>query len=325
MFNWRNWKLSRLLVTLRDQQDLILNEVARLKQLEKKIDLFTEQLKLNNIEILKLNNGLHENLVGSPSEIQNQIQIHHLKNRSHVRQSVKEIHSELLEKNNSNYMPASPKNFTAYLDDLRQLNPRVFPLWRELFENGKRSYLELRDASCSMDDNIYVQAFHAFISLYSCGHILDIGSGIYGLPAYLKGYPKELISGIEPLDLVEPADFEVVQGFAEFMPWNNNSFATVLSGTSLDHVLCLDTALKEIHRVMCPNGRFLVWLGAVHGAKPFDPHAEPLKAIDDFHLFHFDAPWFEETIHPLFSIQEKIVFPTVSFDHVFYCLNPRHK
>lgn len=302
MFKLKNFKPFKLLTTLRDQQAIILHEVMRLKELEEKVDIMNKQLKLNNREML-----------------------HVLQDRATALKVLQDYHRDNNENITDNYMPACAKSFDEYLNALRQLNPKAFPVWWELFENAKRSYMNSRHESCSMHDNSYAQAFHSFFSLHGRGRVLDIGSGIYGLPVYLSGYPRNLISAVEPLELMEPANFEVVQGFAEFMPWPNGSFNTILSATSLDHVLCLETALQEIHRVISPKGRFLIWIGAVPGAKPFDPQAETVTAIDDFHLFHFDSPWFEEAIDPLFSIKEKLVFPTPSFDHVFYCLNPRDK
>lgn len=221
------------------------------------------------------------------------------------------------------YEPANPESYDNYLNKLRAINPELFTVWYKLFENGKKSYLEQRSASCSMHHNMYCQIFKTFINLHRQGRILDIGCGIYGLPYYLEDCPLELVSAIEPLEMVRSPRFEVVQGFAEFLPWKDQSFGTIVCGTSLDHVLCLETSLKEIRRVLRSDGKFVIWISALEGAKPFDKTKKPYQAIDDYHLFHFDYHWFEELITPYFIQVEKLIYPCASFDHVFYSLSPK--
>jgi SAM-dependent methyltransferase len=219
---------------------------------------------------------------------------------------------------NPRYAPAQPKPFEQYLKDLEALDPRNFPVWSRLFENGLRSYREEREASCSLWGNAFAEAFRSFVMLTGRGRLLDIGSGPYGLPMYLQGYPANMVSGIEPLDPVEPPDFELVKGFCEFLPWPDGAFDTVVSGTSLDHVLSLEKALSEIDRVLAPGGKFVLWIASVPGAKEYKPKEGNLDAIDEFHMFHFNEDWLEPMLKRLFSLQDRLSFKTPSFDHIFY-------
>lgn len=223
----------------------------------------------------------------------------------------------------SRYQPATPKTYETYLTELEALDPETFPVWQQCFEVGRLAYLADPDSSCSTEHNLYATVFQSFVANHATGHLLDQGCGIHGLPYYLEGYPSALISAIEPLELVAPVDFEVVRGFAEFLPWPDDSFATIVNGTSLDHVLCLETALQETYRVLQPEGKFLVWIASMHGAKPFDKTKRPIQAIDQFHLFHFHEQWFEALMAKQFKIVDKLTFPTASFDHIFYAFKKR--
>jgi SAM-dependent methyltransferase len=221
----------------------------------------------------------------------------------------------------SSYAPAPQRSLEAALQQMRELAPSVFPLWYALFQNGAKSYVEQREASCSHWGQHYARLFGAFVSIHAFGRLLDVGCGQHGLPSYLAGYPLELISGLEPLPLSKPAPFECVTGFNEFLPWPDGSFHTVVSGTSLDHVISLERSLAEVRRVLAPRGRFLVWLASVPGAKPFDP-ANPV-AIDAYHLFHFDRAWIEPLLESSFMVTDCMIVPQPGFDHIFYRLEPR--
>ena len=218
----------------------------------------------------------------------------------------------------SNYKPARPKPYSEYLEKLRSIDPVVFKEWEQCFNHGMISYMEEREHSCSTWSNEYARAFKYFISVHASGRLLDQGCGIYGVPYYLEDYPVDLISAIEPLEPVVESGFEIVRGFSEFLPWPDASFKTIVNGTSLDHVLCLDTAISETHRVLQNDGSFLVWIASIKGASIYNPSVKPIKPVDKFHLFHFHESWFEDAMKEKFYIYDKLVFPTPSFDHIFY-------
>jgi SAM-dependent methyltransferase len=222
-----------------------------------------------------------------------------------------------------NFKPARPHSFDESLRRLEALNPTLFPVWRELFENGAKSYVEERLGSCSHREHEYARLFGAYLEIYGHGRILDIGCGPYRLPSYLAARKAGMICGVEPLPMIEPAAFEIVRGFNEFLPWDEAQFDTVVSGTSLDHVMSLDVSLQEVRRVLKTKGKYIVWLASIPGAAPFNELSSDFKAIDSFHLFHFDRKWAEPLFEKYFCIDDITIVPQVGFDHVFYCMSPR--
>jgi SAM-dependent methyltransferase len=228
---------------------------------------------------------------------------------------------EQINLNESKYQKATPKAFESYERELEELDPKIYPIYKTLFENGKRAYESTVVGNFSNWDDIYSNLFSKFVFKYIYGRVLDIGCGTNYKPIYLSGYPDSLISAIEPLPLNYNPDFEIIRGFTEFLPWPENSFSTITAATSLDHVISLEVSFNQIKRVLLPNGLFLLWISNIPNAKPFTPEAENFKAEDEFHLFHFDWKWLEPllTTHG-FQIVDKVTIPRPGFDHIFYCL-----
>jgi SAM-dependent methyltransferase len=162
--------------------------------------------------------------------------------------------------------------------------------------------------------------FRSFVELNAHGRLLDVGCGIFGLPYYLASYPENLISGIDPLQPTAAAGFELVRGISEYLPWPDNSFSTVLSATSLDHCLSLERSLAEIRRVLRPGGRFLLWIDSVPGAPQYRPDSEGFVPADRFHLFHFDAAWFEPTLSGAFDLADRAELRRKEYSRVIYSL-----
>jgi len=203
---------------------------------------------------------------------------------------------------------------------LKQRVPKAFQLWHELLEVNARAYDGCPTHSCSVSGHRVAEILRRFLRPYLNGPVLDIGCGPQPIPAYLDGYPCELIAGIDPLAEGKAHPFTFVQGVAEFLPWNDATFTTVVAATSLDHVLLLDQSLAEVRRVLQPDGRFITWVGFVPGAAEYDPYSEDVCKIDDYHLFHFDRPWFEEAINREFEVDECF---HVDAQSVFWVLRPR--
>jgi SAM-dependent methyltransferase len=220
------------------------------------------------------------------------------------------------------YEPARANDIDFYFREMSRSWPNHFGVWKRLFENGKTSYYTRREASCSHRDHWYARLFGAYIDLHACGRLLDIGCGPHGLPSYLRHYDTSLVSGIEPLQATEPINFEYVRGFNEFLPWPDQAFHTVVSGTSLDHVISLERSLAEVRRVLTSDGRYLVWLASVPGAPAYDENGTSPQAVDEFHMFHFDRVWIEPLFEKYFKVQDVTVISQPGFDHVFYCLQP---
>lgn len=216
----------------------------------------------------------------------------------------------------------------ACLGALAKMAPAAFPVWHELLEVNARAYDGFPVDSCSVAGHRMAALFGAFLSPYLTGTVLDIGCGPQPVPAYLASCPRERIAAIDPLLPPVPHPFAFAQGVTEFLPWDDRSFETVVCGTSLDHVLLLDRSLAEIRRVMKPDGRFVVWVAFVPGAKRYAPlgdgreGGERIEKVDPYHLFHFDRPWFEDELGELFACEERFHFaePEISS---FYCFRTR--
>jgi SAM-dependent methyltransferase len=203
---------------------------------------------------------------------------------------------------------------------LEQINPRLFPIWSELFENGRKAYEQSIEGNISHHGNPYARAFSYYVDIFASGAILDIGTGPFGIPSYLQGFPSASVFGVEPLSQVGGGTAQILQSLNEFLPWRDGQFDTVVSGTSLDHVFSLEASLAEVKRVLKPDGLYLIWLGSITGAPAFDETQQIFKPIDDFHLFHFDRNWIEPILTKKFQIADVTIVPQVGFDHVFYCL-----
>lgn len=192
----------------------------------------------------------------------------------------------------------------AFLE-LERFAPQAYAKWMQLFQVNDEEYANEPADSCSVEGNVYALRFKQFIAPYLNGNVLDIGCGPVALPIYLKDYPLEFVYGIDPLPAHEAHPFHFEQIITEFLPWEDNSFQTILACTSLDHVLLLDKAMREIIRVM-ENGAILLFCDSfLQGAPLFDPYAKDIMPVDRFHLFHFDQPWLENMLDSLgFSIIE---------------------
>ena len=180
--------------------------------------------------------------------------------------------------------------FAQQHDKLRAAAPEAYRLWSQAYEENVKAYVGFPADSCSSTGNAVGELFRCFLVPHRRGYVLDVGCGPQPVASFLHDYPADKISGIDPIEAPHP--FEFRQSFCEFLPWQDESFDTVISGTSMDHVLLLDESLSEIHRVLAPSGRFVMWLGLVPGSPRYDPSKPQL--VDRFHLFHFDRPWFEQ-------------------------------
>jgi SAM-dependent methyltransferase len=97
------------------------------------------------------------------------------------------------------------------------------------------------------------------------GTLVEIGSGTGPNLRYLPGGIR--IVGVEPNRFMHPhflraardrdRRVHLVQGDAEALPFPDESVEAVLSTLVLCSVPGLDRALKEIHRILKPGGRFI--------------------------------------------------------------------
>ena len=221
------------------------------------------------------------------------------------------------------YAPAQTRPLETDLERAQAEFPRVFPMWAERLEEMRKACLETKTGNVAHIGDPRSEAFRGLVEIHTVGQVLDVGCGIFGRPFYLASYPASLISGLDPLEPSEPVDFEFVRGIQEYLPWPDGAFSTVISATALDHCLSLDRSLAEIRRVLCAGGRFLLWIDSQPGSPRFTPDAPDFVPADRFHLFHFDAAWFEPMLDRWFELVEKVELRGREFDRLMYCLRLR--
>jgi len=207
----------------------------------------------------------------------------------------------------------------AQFEQLQAIAPRAFLLWRDLLEFNQQSYSGFPVHSCSVKGHPSAAMFASFVNEFLRGDVLDIGCGPQPVPLYLQHYPSDHIYGVDPISSPSEHPFHFYRGLAEFLPWNDASFDTVIAATSLDHVLLLDRSMREIHRVMKADGEFLVWVAFVAGSAPYDPCSPEIEPVDQYHLFHFTEEFFEATLVGLFAVSDKLRV-NLEIDHHFYRL-----
>jgi SAM-dependent methyltransferase len=191
--------------------------------------------------------------------------------------------------------------------------PRLFPVWRTLLVTGEEAYRLNPAASVSVYDNPGSVKFRAFCLPSLKGTVLDIGCGPVPVPIYLDGYDLSAVAGIDPFGSADGHPFAFARAIAEDIPWQDAVFDNAVVATSLDHLLDLELGLREIARVIKPNGHLLAWVFFVPGAKRYDPATSDGESLDKFHLFHLDKPWFLELITEHFSILEEINIDNFSY------------
>jgi SAM-dependent methyltransferase len=218
-----------------------------------------------------------------------------------------------------NYAPARPEPFDDTIRRVQTDFPSVSSAWRERLEATMEAFSTTKIGNAAIASDLHSRMFKSFVEHHIEGRVLDVGCGVFGRPFYLSDYPANLISGIEPLPMVDQPDFECVRGVSEFLPWPDGAFSTLINATSLDHSASLDKALLEMSRVLRPGGMALLWIGSTKGAARFEPDSPQFVPADQFHLFHFDVAWFEPMLSG-WEIIERFDFAMAAFDHVFYAL-----
>jgi len=188
--------------------------------------------------------------------------------------------------------PVAPPPLRDAMDRLRQLAPLNFDAYLACLEAGTRSYEGLPAESCSTQSHPQALLFGNFLKPYLRGHVLDIGCGPQPVPSYLEGWPINQITGLDPISSASDHPFQFVPGIGELIPFENDSFGAVVSGTTLDHYYLLDRGIAEAYRVLQPGGHFVAWITEFAGAPAYDPYASPMRAFDSEHMYHIDPVWF---------------------------------
>jgi SAM-dependent methyltransferase len=106
---------------------------------------------------------------------------------------------------------------------------------------------------------------YAELSVNSSGELLEVGCGPGYLISFLeKWFPKMSITGFEyDQRLIEEAKERVqrisfIQGNAEELPFSDCQFDVMVSLHLIEHLYNPEKMLQEVHRVLKPNGIFIV-------------------------------------------------------------------
>jgi len=203
---------------------------------------------------------------------------------------------------------------------LRAKVPAAYSEWIKLFNVNEEAYSETVVGNLSVLPTKELMDFNKWIKAFARGNLLDIGCGPQPLPVYLDGYPKDQIHGIDPIAEKDVHEFEFFNCVAEYLPYEDSQFDTVIIGTSLDHVLLLDQTLNEVHRVLKDRGRLIIYISFTKGAVKYNPYSENIIPIDKYHLFHFDKGWFEEVMSEQFDMRYCM---QTENGHYFYCFDSK--
>lgn len=133
--------------------------------------------------------------------------------------------------------------------------------WKKRQLSGWISVSLLARASCSIEGNLGAQEYAAYIKeiISESDVILDVGCGNQKMPSYLSSSDtrEKTIVGLDPFPSIFSGS--LVRGVAEFLPFIDSSMDVINCASTIDHFMNLDIALSEIHRVIKPEGLFVIW------------------------------------------------------------------
>jgi SAM-dependent methyltransferase len=198
---------------------------------------------------------------------------------------------------------------------------REYLLNKVLNNNGLIAYQLLKEGSLSLPDRADVRRFRDFLAAHARpGTLLDVGCGVLEMPGYLEfpGAGDYQLIGLDPIDDRAFRGLRIV-GCSEFIPLPDASVDTIVFATSLDHVCSLAATLAEVHRILKPGGKVVIWMGDrstsifgrgllmlktlvrnIRKGYRTDRYwvypdgtvlGVPCGAVDPFHSYHEDPKW----------------------------------
>lgn len=183
-------------------------------------------------------------------------------------------------------------NYWCFIPEaLKELNSPLWKIWKTLQSNGEMSYLN------DPENNLGVGPRQDFIDFADfCnfnGTVLDIGCGPQKIPTHMDYCKNENVFfvGLDPLTGEQPRDFAFIQGLAEYLPFQKNTFDQILFVTTLDHFIDPKLPLIQAKTVLKKTGSIFVWIGEKDKTAPppiiksewYERLVIPQGAEDRFH------------------------------------------
>lgn len=129
------------------------------------------------------------------------------------------------------------------------------------------------------------------------GLALDLGGGRGGMRRPINNLGYLYIN----LDIRQHENGEPsIVGSAHALPFRNDLFEIVISKDSLEHFLDPWAAVRQVHRVLKPGGRFVIWVPFMHPFHGDDTYRySPLALqhlLQDFTIMRFESPLWAFTV-----------------------------
>ena len=139
----------------------------------------------------------------------------------------------------------------------------------------------------------HVAAYRLCAPLLPEGRVLDLGCGVGH--SYRELSPRDTVGvDLDPAVLADQ-DRETVAADMRDLPLADQSFASVISVQSVEHVPDPGRALNEVVRVLAPGGR------AIFVTPNRLTFGRPDEIIDPYHYVEYDAAQLRELCAPFFS------------------------
>jgi ubiquinone/menaquinone biosynthesis C-methylase UbiE len=206
--------------------------------------------------------------------------------------------------------------YKAGAPDFRAGLVKVAQSWAEgqkEYEEYYAKYLNLGEA----DHRFYLEEHRRDAPMYAklelLGRVLDVGGGLGHIRKYLQ--PEQEFVSIDPaVGIQAKADnrphlfaayplatpLNLVWGFAELLPFQDQAFDTVNMRSCIDHFANPEQALLEAYRVLKPQGRLIIGMTVKSPTLPGrlkdtvrDMRGLLLPQFRDHHIWH---PTYQELI-----------------------------
>jgi SAM-dependent methyltransferase len=122
---------------------------------------------------------------------------------------------------------------------------------------GSRDPVEVAVSSRFVADMTAVFYSRA-IPAYAKGKIVDLGCGKAPLYGLYKNHSTEVILTDWPQTFHQNECLDIATDLTQDLPFQNNEFETVLLSDVLEHIPEPEKLLKEIYRILCPQGKLLM-------------------------------------------------------------------